>query len=135
MPAKTYAEKLLDPRWQRKRLEILQRDDFTCVMCNSKDQTLHVHHGYYDKKLNPWEYDSTSLWTLCEHCHKEAAIHLVMLHEMIASVSPGSHLEMMDILWHLVHTYHGSMTNSAMGALMVSAWEEAETHRGRIAKG
>lgn len=31
-----YSQKLLDPRWQRKRLEILQRDDFTCQVCSDK---------------------------------------------------------------------------------------------------
>jgi 5-methylcytosine-specific restriction endonuclease McrA len=44
-----YKEQLLDPRWQRRRLEILQRDEFTCQKCLSKDKTLHVHHIDYIK--------------------------------------------------------------------------------------
>ncbi len=30
MDKQQYASKLKDPRWQKKRLEILQRDDFAC---------------------------------------------------------------------------------------------------------
>lgn len=68
--AKTYFEKLKDPRWQKLRLEIFERDDFTCKKCNSKEKTLHVHHGFYERDKEPWEYDEWSLITLCEECHK-----------------------------------------------------------------
>ncbi len=67
----SYAEKLKDPRWQKKRLEILNRDGWACVLCfNSKDQ-LHVHHLFYEKGKEPWEYNSGFLITLCSDCHKE----------------------------------------------------------------
>jgi len=52
----TYSEKLKDPRWQRKRLEVMQRDDFTCRNCGAKDKTLHIHHVRYLKGFEPWEY-------------------------------------------------------------------------------
>ena len=67
----SYSEKLKDPRWQKKRLEVLQRDNFTCLACGSAEKTLHVHHCYYVGKRNPWEYDSDSLLTFCENCHDE----------------------------------------------------------------
>ena len=65
-----YSEKLNDPRWQKKRLEIMQRDDFTCIACHTKTDTLNVHHFYYKPKCNPWDYESETLITLCEKCHK-----------------------------------------------------------------
>lgn len=65
-----YAQKLLDPRWQRLRLEILQRDDFACTHCGDNSSTLHVHHGYYEFGKEPWEYSPGSLKTLCESCHE-----------------------------------------------------------------
>lgn len=68
MAKQTYAEKLKDPRWQRKRLEIMQRDDFTCTQCKDKTSTLHVHHKRYTGK-NPWDYDNADLTTICENCH------------------------------------------------------------------
>lgn len=67
----TYAEKLRDPRWQRKRLEILNRDEFTCQLCGDTETTLHIHHKKYFKGKDPWNIDNKHLVTLCEHCHLE----------------------------------------------------------------
>lgn len=67
--AKTYYEKLKDPRWQRKRLEVMQRDDFACTRCGAKDETLNVHHWFYAKSGNPWDAKTNHLDTLCEDCH------------------------------------------------------------------
>lgn len=59
------------PEWQRKRLEIMQRDRFECCDCGTEEKTLNVHHAYYKKGKMPWEYPSESLSTLCEDCHEE----------------------------------------------------------------
>lgn len=66
----TYAQKLKDPRWQRKRLEIMSRDGFTCQKCGSASNTLNVHHHRYLLGRNPWEYPDADLVTLCEKCHE-----------------------------------------------------------------
>jgi len=68
---KTYSEKLKDPRWQKKRLEVLQRDDFCCLRCLDSESTLAVHHLFYIRGRNPWEYPMWSLETLCESCHDD----------------------------------------------------------------
>ncbi len=39
-----YSEKLKDPRWQKKRLEIFQRDEFHCQQCGDGENTLCVHY-------------------------------------------------------------------------------------------
>lgn len=64
-----YSKKLLDPRWQKKRLEILQRDSWTCQHCLSTTDTLHVHHRRYIQGKDPWDYDDSLLVALCESCH------------------------------------------------------------------
>ena len=66
----TYAEKLKDPRWQKKRLEILQRDGFKCRSCGNEEETLHVHHMIADFKISPWEHKDHTMVTLCEECHR-----------------------------------------------------------------
>lgn len=71
MTKKSYTELLRDPRWQKKRLKILERDNWTCRKCESKEKTLHVHHLYYEYGKNPWEYPDLSLSTLCLECHEE----------------------------------------------------------------
>jgi hypothetical protein len=64
----TYAEKLLDPRWQKKRLEILERDEWKCAYCGDSNNTLHVHHEAYVGEY-PWETPNYCLITLCGMCH------------------------------------------------------------------
>lgn len=68
---KSYSEMLKDPRWQKKRLQIMNRDDFTCRSCGDKSTTLHVHHLAYVRNACPWEYEDRFLVTLCENCHEE----------------------------------------------------------------
>jgi hypothetical protein len=65
----SYSEKLRDPRWQKKRLCVMQRDGFACRDCGDADSTLHVHHCYYEKG-DPWQTDEKFLLTLCENCHE-----------------------------------------------------------------
>lgn len=67
-----YSELLRDPRWQRKRLEIFQLDAFQCRRCNSKEKTLNVHHLYYVKGNDPWDYPNTAFATMCDDCHSLA---------------------------------------------------------------
>lgn len=63
-----YGELLKDPRWQKKRLEIFERDGWRCVMCNAGGDTLHVHHRRYVAGA-PWDVDDNDLHTLCDGCH------------------------------------------------------------------
>lgn len=64
----SYKEKPLDPRWQKKRLEVFERDGFQCQFCGSKERTLNVHHKKYTGE--PWEAPTEDLETLCVICHK-----------------------------------------------------------------
>ena len=71
----TYGASLFDPRWKTKRLEILNRDSYSCVVCK-KNENLQVHHRQYhflvreNKFKPPWDYDNYLLISLCESCHK-----------------------------------------------------------------
>lgn len=67
-----YLELLRDPRWQRKRLEIFERDGFICLECGADDKTLHVHHLFYGQG-GPWMTPEFALRTLCEECHESAS--------------------------------------------------------------
>lgn len=104
----TYAEKLKDPRWQKKRLQILNRDEFKCTLCGDEKTTLHVHHLKYSKE--PWEIEDKFLKTLCQDCHslvewmkKENRWEL----EFIQSIYKSNHVDFMkfyclmgDIQYH-----------------------------------
>ena len=64
---KSYSELLKHPKWQKKRLEILNRDNFTCVYCGDKETELHVNHLKYTGK--PHEAPNEDLETVCKNCH------------------------------------------------------------------
>ena len=68
MVKKSYSEKLKSPLWQRRRLEILQRDNFTCVLCGDTETELQINHLKYTGE--PHEAPNEDLETLCKHCHK-----------------------------------------------------------------
>jgi len=67
----TYKEKLKNPRWQKKRLEILERDNWECQNCGETKKTLCVHHRTYFLNRDPWEYENKIFITLCEDCHSD----------------------------------------------------------------
>jgi hypothetical protein len=67
----SYQELLSDPKWQRRRLEIFLRDDFTCQRCGNDRLTLCVHHFSYTPGLLPWEYPDEDLITWCIDCHEK----------------------------------------------------------------
>lgn len=59
--------------WQKKRLEILTRDEFTCQSCSNggEEVYLHVHHIVYIENKKVWDYPDDHLITVCDSCHKE----------------------------------------------------------------
>lgn len=65
----SYSEKLRDPRWQKLRLLVFERDNWKCRACTADYSTLHVHHRWYKRGAEPWEYPLSALVTLCEECH------------------------------------------------------------------
>lgn len=83
---RTYWEKLKDPRWQKVRLQVLERAKFRCEVCGSTERTLHVHHGAYIKNHDPWEYTPDMLHCLCEWCHEAAEYERFHLHWTVAQL-------------------------------------------------
>lgn len=70
----SYGALILHPNWKAKRKEVIERDQYKCVICNSKED-LQVHHRQYHfvkatKKFKvPWDYPQHLLITLCSNCH------------------------------------------------------------------
>lgn len=116
---KSYREKLLDPRWQKKRLEIMQRADFKCEDCGAADKTLHVHHGYYEYGYEPWDYDNSSLHCLCEDCHETAQTTIRDIHWEIARCHPAN---LTDLLYAVV----ACKDDAALSAMRVAEGYGAE---------
>lgn len=74
----SYKEQIAHPLWQKKRLEVFERDNYTCQICLDKDTQLHVHHTEYDKTYQTmaWQYPNNVYKTLCKDCHQAITEHL-----------------------------------------------------------
>lgn len=56
--------------WQRKKNAVLERDDYTCQICGSKNGLMQVHHITYKHcKGKAYNAPMGDLITLCERCH------------------------------------------------------------------
>jgi len=68
---KSYSELLHDPRWQKKRLEVLEAADWKCQDCGTSTEELCIHHTFYRRNWLPWAYRPDVLRCLCRFCHEE----------------------------------------------------------------
>ncbi|MEO7048902.1 MAG: hypothetical protein ABI091_26605 [Ferruginibacter sp.] len=66
-----YKEKLKKTIWQKRRLQIFERDKWVCQSssCKTPDDNLNVHHKLYFDYIDPWAYPDDMLVTLCNTCH------------------------------------------------------------------
>lgn len=104
-----YSDKLKDPRWQKKRLEILNRDQWRCRFCSDEQSTLHVHHLSYSKE--PWETKNEHLITLCESCHESESTQRPELEKMLVKTLkekgyPANMLIDLDAAFHFLEDFH-----------------------------
>lgn len=76
---KDYKEQFKSPKWQKKRLEVLNLRGFKCEACEDEEKQLHVHHRFYIKGRQVHEYDNDVLQVLCEDCHKK--VHKLSVYE------------------------------------------------------
>lgn len=119
-----YFEKLKDPRWQKKRLAIMQRDDFTCQECGAKDKTLHVHHKTYIYGNDPWDYPDKNLITLCENCHEVEEYYKTNVQDIIHDLlSEGySYKQLSHVLTQLIYQVDFSIQEKVViGAYCLSS--------------
>lgn len=95
MSSHDYQEKLKHPKWQKKRLKILERASWKCQCCGDEDETLMVHHLVYGGG-NPWEIEEDKLEALCESCHgfREEFNHLF-----------GRSMVPTQLCWRFFHFY------------------------------
>jgi|SRR5579884_1986459 len=78
-PRRSYSELLRHPKWQRKRLEVMNRDGFRCTECGDEESELHVHHKTYIAGKDPWDYPLENFSTLCHRCHELKKVNLKTL--------------------------------------------------------
>ena len=101
-----YSQKLKDPRWQKRRLEVLEKAKWKCQLCGTTTKTLNVHHLYYHGE--PWDVPSNALECLCEECHElrphlnsyiAERIQFVPTRQLKEMANFFKALEMMGVAW------------------------------------
>ena len=71
-------------------MEILNEAGFECECCGDTESQLQVHHGYYEKGKEPWEYEDDTLWCLCDKCHEKAHAFKNAIDVALAKYRPTS---------------------------------------------
>lgn len=99
-----YTDLLKDPKWQRKRLEIMNRDSWKCGICQDDSEMLVVHHKYYDKDKMPWQYPDKAYITLCFDCHNELHKDQKQLHSDIIEHFKRSEFSMEEV-WEIAKVF------------------------------
>lgn len=94
----SYFDKLKDPRWQKLRLQMLNEAGFACEECGAEDNTLHVHHTYYEYGKDPWDYPQSSLKVYCEDCHDNAHKLKKWLQRLLCMRSISEQASLINIL-------------------------------------
>lgn len=134
-----YAKKLLDPRWQKLRLEVLNRDKFTCQCCGATDKTLHAHHTFYRNDAEgPWDYLLSSLVTLCSDCHGEEHEQwnqrVACVLEAAGTAGFRTHVEV-ERLWDMLTTLARSVSEPQFEAhfeMMIQSYRAAKREAGTL---
>jgi hypothetical protein len=109
----TYSQKLRDPRWQKVRLKVLDRDGWKCrdARCKSPAETpLMVHHLRYVAGRDPWDYPLTNFKTLCEQCHEK--FHAIRKPAGVRPFVAGGLYTWAELSRVLGFTPHGYLTES-----------------------
>lgn len=115
----SYGALLRNPKWQKARLETMQRANFACEKCGDKDSTLNVHHKNYKPGRNPWEYELSNFVCLCESCHE----HIHEQKQMINNLLPYCDLDFSEIISGFVSDQDNS---SYVGSLHPRVFSDEE---------
>lgn len=96
----SYRAKLQHPRWQKLRLEVLERAGFACEWCGDTETNLQVHHGAYprDRSREPWEVPLSWLHVLCDPCHERAETVRYLCQIELGKIPPRFHGDVLRIL-------------------------------------
>ena len=122
MPKPTYAEKLKDQRWQKRRLYLLEAANWTCQgPCQNQksNPNLSVHHRLYLRNTDPWDYEDWAYQVLCDECHEAAQSQM----EEVA-IALAKNRELFDLCGVLSRKHPGFIEAFASTAFMLCVVRE-----------
>ena len=130
-PRLTYAEKLRDVRWKRRRDDLLRRSNYTCCECceplTTGTMDLQVHHVVYITCLDPWDYLDELLLVVCDWHHKERQAV-----EQAIYAAVGKHLATLDLHdMRRQEIFHYFTEDSTLDCLSIALRERLRYERDR----
>lgn len=128
--SKEYFVKLQDPRWQRKRLEILDGAGWKCEDCGDSTSELQVHHCVYLKGVEPWDYSAVTLMSLCHVCHKKRQAIEQMTVALFAKFLRFQTIDEVYAIASSLGEWHGKnpRRSNGTGYTFGVSWEDAFSH-------
>lgn len=122
---KTYRQKLQDPRWQKRRLQILEKHGFRCQLCNAGEKMLTVHHVNYTRGKEPWEYPDKDLMCLCAECHTQVEqVIIPELRRLAVTVSPVVSFDVAQCLLTVASDQPKASAKALLGEALQIATEQ-----------
>jgi hypothetical protein len=121
----SFYQQYQDPRWQRKKYEIMAQRNWVCEWCGAKDRQLHVHHGYYEKDRAVWDYPNDSLYCLCDPCHRKANANKRDAQRALARIHPKHLSECM----RRIDAFKQTLDDSDTGHFQVASLFRQEDHQ------
>lgn len=115
-----YSEKLKNPQWQKMRLKVFERDEWSCQLCGNNEVTLNVHHFYYEKDKEPWDYPLNCFITLCEECHTSELENRARIEQQLLEILRKRRMfsdQLVALAWALDQTSFNLNCNINMNAL------------------
>lgn len=125
----SFKDQWKDPRWQKRRLEAMERGKWQCENCGDKDTTLNVHHKRYIKGRSVWDYSLDLLAVLCESCHLEHHRNEQNIKEIL---SVASHPEVLALLSGYVYGEDGFDPGIIEEGRQVDPWSFAVGYIARL---
>jgi hypothetical protein len=131
----SYSDLLKDPRWQRKRLEVLEAAGWACERCDRDDLEMHVHHPRYVRGRMPWEYEIDELEALCKPCHDDATEWAKKLDALVEKVKLCGRCDVEEAVGYLSAMVANSFDDVASGHLIEIVGCEDATGAGKYILG
>lgn len=78
-----YDSKLSSPEWQAFARRVRRERGNACEMCKRGHVVTQVHHWFYERNREPWEYRTDEVVVLCHGCHKEIHEHLKQFRKFV----------------------------------------------------
>jgi hypothetical protein len=111
---------LRDPRWQKKRLQLLESANWKCQDGGCRrwlhqhaehlidpppgdPPSLEIHHLYYERGRDPWDYPDDAFLVLCDECHDKRSVVERKLKRELACHFRRCPTDMMeDFFWQML---------------------------------